>query len=883
MNHNTPLQINGQPHTLDADPETPLLYILRNDLGLVGAKFACGLEQCGACKVLIDGKARPSCKITLREVAGAHITTIENLTRAGNLHRVQQAFIEEQAIQCGFCTAGFVVAATNLLDHNPDPSEEDIHAALGRHLCRCGVYPRVMRAVKRAAGQPVEPAITVRDQPLAENAGVGSLPGSFERSPGLDDWVRIDAEETVTIFVGKVEYGQGILTPFAQLAAEELDVSLSRMRIVTAETGQTPNEGMTTGSMSLETTGNAIRWAAAEARQFLLALAYEELEASFGELVVEDGRIIDPVSGRSTTYWALFGGKKFERNITGNATLKAPEDYQIVGRAEKRIDLHAKVTGSPAFLHDLTLPGMVHARVVRPPAGSAELVSVPDGAKNLPGVLKVVRDGSFLGVIAEREEQAVWALEFLHAHAVWMGGDQLPEQDALFEYLQSQRAESFLVVNGTAVADPIPETTPPPNAARTLQATYFRPFHMHASLGPSSAVAHMEDVLTLWTHAQGVYPVRAYVAHALEMDEADVHVIHKEGPGCYGHNGADDAAFDAALLARAFPGRPVSLKWMRTDEHRWEPYGPAMAIQMEASLDANGEIVDWNHAVWSYPHLGRARAGGKVSGLLASWYLAEPFERPVPQPAMWNHVGAHRNADPLYVFPQKQVVKHFVADSPLRTTSMRGLGAYGNVFAIESFMDELAHAVGVDPVAFRLRYLQDPRAREVLEAAVDRAGQPSPSGPGRGRGVAFARYKNRACYCAVVVDVQVNRETGDIRLEHAVIAADAGQIVNPDALSNQLEGGLIQSASWTLKEQVQFDRAGVTSVDWETYPILRFPEAPTVETVLLNRPGAPFLGSGEASQGPAGAAIANAVFDAVGVRLRKVPFTPERVREALKG
>ena len=895
MTEKISLLINGQPHTLAADPDTPLLYILRNDLGQVGAKFACGLEQCGACVVWMDGKPRPSCKIPLREVVGKSITTIENLPRAGMPHRVQQAFIEEQAIQCGFCTAGFVVAAVNLLDHNPNPTDEEIHIALGRHLCRCGVYPRILRAVKRAAGQTLEPAITVLDRPLVEIVGGGTLPGSFERSPELDEWVRIDSDETVTIFVGKVEYGQGILTPFVQLAAEELDVSLARMRVVTAETGQTPNEGMTTGSMSLETTGNAIRWAAAAARQFLLALALEELEAAPENLVVEDGRVMDRVSGRSTTYWELFGGKKFECKVAGNAPLKSPLDYQVVGQPEKRLDLQAKVTGAPAFLHDLTLPGMVYARVVRPPEQFPQiqpnyLVFVPEEVEEFPGVLKVVRDGNFLGVIAEREEEAVRAWEYLMGNTIWATIPKISIQQLdhtkLQGHLQSQPAQSFLIVDGTAVTDPIPEKFTPPNAAQTLRATYFRPFHMHASLGPSSGVALMEGgKLTVWTHAQGVYPVRAVIAHALEMAEADVHVIHREGPGCYGQNGADDAAFDAALLARAFPGRPVSLKWMRADEHRWEPYGPAMAMEMEASLDADGEIVAWSHEVWSYPHLGRPRAGGRrVSGLLAAWSLAEPFERPISQPSMWNHVGAHRNADPLYVFPNKRVVKHSVADSPFRTSSMRGLGAYGNVFAIESFMDELAHAAGVDPVAFRLRYLKDSRAREVLEAL------PSPPAPlpqkgeggRRGRGVAFARYKNRASYCAVVVEVSVNEETGDIRLEQAVIAADAGQIVNPDGLSNQLEGGLIQSASWTLKEQVQFDRAGVTSVDWETYPLLKFAEAPVVKTILLNRPGAPFLGGGEASQGPTGAAIANAVFDAMGVRVRELPLTPEKVREALE-
>jgi nicotinate dehydrogenase subunit B len=359
-----------------------------------------------------------------------------------------------------------------------------------------------------------------------------------------------------------------------------------------------------------------------------------------------------------------------------------------------------------------------------------------------------------------------------------------------------------------------------------------------------------------------------------------------EGPGCYGHNGADDAALDAALLARALPGRPVSLKWMRADEFAWEPYGPAMVVKMQASLNEAGEVIDWNHDVWGYSHLGRPFSARSTSGLLAAWHLAEPFRRPRPRTSRGSHVGLQRNADPLYAFPCRRIVKHFVPRSPLRVSMLRGLGAYANVFAIESFMDELAHAAGADPVEFRLRHLADERARDVIAAAAERAGwQPGQRSPGdgRGRGIAFAQYKNRQCYVAVVVDLRVNRSSGQIRLERAIIAADAGQIVNPDGLSSQFEGGFVQGASWTLKEQVAFDRHRVISTDWYSYPVMRFPDAPEIETVLINRPGQPYLGSGEAAPMSTGAAIANAVFDAVGIRLRQVPFTPEQVRAALGG
>jgi CO/xanthine dehydrogenase Mo-binding subunit len=322
---------------------------------------------------------------------------------------------------------------------------------------------------------------------------------------------------------------------------------------------------------------------------------------------------------------------------------------------------------------------------------------------------------------------------------------------------------------------------------------------------------------------------------------------------------------------------------MRPDELTWEPYGPAMVMKLQASLGQRGEVLDWNHDVWSYPHLGRPRGGGRQSGLLAAWHLDKPWAKVQRMPIHASHIGSHRNADPLYDFSHKRIVKHFVTNSPLRVSAMRGLGAYGNVYAIESFMDELAHTAGIDPVEFRLRNLKDNRAKAVIQAAAEKSDWLSGQklGENRGRGIAFAQYKNRQCYTAVIVDLQVDRQSGEIHLERAIIAADAGQVVNPDGLSNQLEGGFVQSASWTLKEQVNFDESGIIGQDWDSYPILRFPEVPKIETVLINRPELPFLGSGEAAQGPTPAAIANAVFNAVGVRLREIPFTPERLREAL--
>jgi CO/xanthine dehydrogenase Mo-binding subunit/aerobic-type carbon monoxide dehydrogenase small subunit (CoxS/CutS family) len=881
------LHVNGGIHHVQVEPDTPLLYVLRNDLRLKSAKFGCGEGQCGACMVLIDGQPRPSCRLPVEAAQGCEITTLEGLGTVDALDPVQQAFIDEGAVQCGFCTPGMIVAARALLNRHPQPTDEQIDAALSQNLCRCGAYDRVRRAIHRAAGQPLPPAPHETHQHAASHHAHGeALPSPLLHTPSLDAWIRINVDETVTVLSGKVELGQDLRTSVAMIAADELDVDLYRVRVIMADTGQSPDEGYTGSSMSLETSGNAIRYAAAEARHILLAEAAEELGAPVERLTVHDGTITDPASGRSVTYWALQGGKRFGALVSGVVQPKGADAYSLLGRDQDRLDLLAKVTGEPIFVQDMDLPGMVHGRIVRPPAYDARLRSMDvEAATQMPGVITVVRDGSFVGIIAEREEQAEAALQALAQSAVWENETDLPPQEAMVEYMLNQPDQAFPVIEGTPQREPVPPVDVPPEAVHTLSATYYRPYHAHASLGPSAAVGlYNEDELTVWTHSQGVYPVRTVVAYVLGMPEEAVRCIHVEGAGSFGHNGADDVALDAALLARAVPGRPVSVKWTRADENKWEPYGPATVIKMQGSLDANGEVVDWNHDVYGYTHVLRPRPHDNVISLLAGWYLQKPYDRPQAQPMLGHQTGIHRNADPLYTFPRRRIVKHFLADSPLRVSALRGLGSYANVFALESFLDEMAQQAGEDPVAFRLRYLADERARAVVEAAAERANwQPRerPKGDGHGRGFAFAQYKNRQVYVAAVVDVSVDRASGRIELEHAVIAAEAGQAVNPDSLSSQIEGGLVQSASWTLKEEVTFDRHEITSTDWRSYPILRFREAPTIETVVLNRPGKPILGVGEGVMGPAPAAIANAVYDAVGVRLRSIPFTPDKVRAAL--
>jgi len=710
-----------------------------------------------------------------------------------------------------------------------------------------------------------------------------TLPGSLRQQPDLDTWIRIEPDGTITLRTGKVELGQGIRTAIARIGAEELDVSVERIRVETADTSRGPNELMTVGSLSVQDSGSALRQVAAEARQVLLELAAQRLGAPLSLLRVEDGRVTVSGSERATDYWELHGGRDFSRQVSGEALPKDPAQHRVVGRRATRIDLVEKLRGG-AFVHDLAPDGLLFGRVLRPPSYGARLLEL-DSAEvtRMPGVRGVVRDGSFVGVIAAREEQAVHALERLRELARWEETARLPGDEHAHEHLLAQPRQSFLVTGGTPIAGPVPPHVVPPEAVTTLRSRYLRPYHMHASIGPSAALAWIDgEQLTVWSHSQGVHPLRYSLATALRKSPDQIRVIHAAGPGCYGHNGADDVALDAALLARAVPGSPVRVQWQREDEHTWEPYAPAMCVDLCGSLDASGRVIDWSHEVVSHTHMGRALPSRSHSNLIASWSLESPLPPLRSEPRLALEAGIHRNATPLYTFPRQRVVKHFVEQSPLRVSSTRGLGAYANVFAIESFMDELALAAGRDPLAFRLDTLHDPRARAVLEAAAQRAGWRGPAGGGRGQGLAFARYKNQAAYAAVVVDLEVDRESGEIRLLRAVIAADAGEIVDPDGLTNQLEGGFIQSASWTLKEEVRFGPVRIESRDWESYPILRFSEAPaSVETVLIDRPGQPYLGAGEATQGPTPAAIANAVAHATGLRLRRIPFTPERVLEEL--
>lgn len=689
-------------------------------------------------------------------------------------------------------------------------------------------------------------------------------PGSLRRDPQLDSWIRIDERGVITVFTGKCELGQGIKTALIQLAAEELVVAAEEIHLVTADTALTPNEGYTAGSHSMQDSGTAIRYAAAQARSLLIGAASarwgvpaEHLKAQGGAVVAEDGRRLG--------FGELVRNQLLHVTADGHAALIDASHYRLIGKPVHRVDIPAKVTGLPAFVHDLRLPGMLHARVVRPPSYTATLLHVDTAAiARMPGVQLVHRDGNYLAVIAAREYQAIAAMQALAKAAAWNETPTLPEPDGIFAWLAAQPARQIPVLAGSGA---------PKDAARVLEASYRRAYQMHASIGPSCAVARFENgQLTVWTHSQGVFPLRAAIAQLVQLPAEKVRCIQIDGSGCYGHNGADDAGADAALLAMVVPGRPVRVQWTRDQENAWEPYGSAMITKVRAALGSDGRIAGWDYSVRSCTHATRA---GPPGNLLPAQLLAHPSRPAPPRPLPLPEGGGDRNAVPLYTIAAARVTYDFVAAMPLRVSALRSLGAYMNIFSIESFLDELALAAKADPVEFRLRHLDDPRARAVIKVAAEHFGWADYARrQDHGRGFAFARYKNLAAYLALATEVEVDRKARRVRLKRAIAAVDCGEAVNPDGVENQIQGGILQSASWTLHERVRFDRTRITSRDWSGYPILRFGSIPDeVRVHVLSQPGAPFLGTGEAAQGPTSAAIANAIADATGARLRDIPLT----------
>jgi CO/xanthine dehydrogenase Mo-binding subunit len=720
-------------------------------------------------------------------------------------------------------------------------------------------------------------------------AQFATLPSGDIDPQSLDSWIAISPEGNVTFYTSKVEIGTGTITALAQIVAEELDIPFTRIKMDSGDTSRTIEQGSTVGSRSIERAGPQVRQAAAAARQELLKLASARLGAPIEKLTVTDGVVsVAGDASKRVSYGQLIGGKRFNTKITATGTgfdmkvapevkPKDPKSYKIVGQPMKRMELPGKLTGDHTYAHDVRIPGMLHGRVVRPPVVNTAPSNIDeDSVRNIPGFIKVVREGSFVGVVAKTEWAAIKAAEALKV--TWEAPKtKLPaNRDELFAYLRNTKP-----VRSQKAVEKGDLTTAFSQAKKTYQASYRWPFQMHAMIGPSCAIADVKgNQVTLWSGPQGPFRTRGAIATLLKVPEQNVRVIYREASGSYGRMSTDDVAEDAALLSRAV-GAPVRIQWMRHDEHGWEPKGPAQLDEIKAAVDGDGKLIAWDYIDYGFPWT----ASG-VTPLLASLQVGIKPNNP-------GSPNGTQGSGEIYGIPNQKIIAehinwHFPEPIPLRTSNLRAPGDVARCFASESLMDEIASDLKLDPVEFRLRHLTaNERGTDCLKAAADRVkwqSRPSPVAAGgniaKGRGIAMTQRAN--AYAAAAAEIEVNRSTGQVNVKRVVCAHDCGLIVNPDGVRNQVEGNVIQGVSRALLEEVKFDSNGVTSLDWSSYPILRFPDIPEVEVVLINRPEMDPLGAGEPATIPVPAAIANAIFDATGLRLREAPFTPERVIAGLK-
>ncbi|WP_342050418.1 MULTISPECIES: xanthine dehydrogenase family protein molybdopterin-binding subunit [unclassified Cupriavidus] len=759
------------------------------------------------------------------------------------------------------------------MTHHDDQNEDHVESPKRRALMMSGSLV-VGFSLLPASNALAELVLADEGAAVRVGAKTERLAGSLKTNPFLDAWIKVSPDNHVTVYTGKVELGTGVRTALHQVAAEELQIAPHLITFLTADTARSPDEGLTAGSHTMADSGSALLNAAAQVRGLLSDAAARKFRVDVSTLTVADARITAR-DGRSVSFADLLPTVNLHVTAKVASPLREPGSFTVIGKSMPRTDIPAKVTGGASYVQDLRLPGMVHARVVLPPVYGAPLLAVDETkVRAMPGVVAVLRDGNLLAVVAQHEWQSVQAQRVLSAGCQWGKGRSLPRPQDIHAQLKEIATERIVIADNSAAM---------PQAVKTLSATYTKPYLMHGSIGPSAAVAHLDNgTLTVWTHSQGVYPLRDGLAEMLSMDKEKIRCIHVVGSGCYGHNGADDAAAHAAWIARALPGRPVRVQWMRDQEHVWDHYTPAMVTEVRASLSADGTIVNWDYALWSSSHNERVVNAGR---LLPATLLAKPFKPAPSVPMTQPEGGGDRNAIPLYRLPKRHIVNNFSPTMPLRTSAMRSLGAHMNVFTIETFMDELAVAAGQDPVAFRLKHMDDPRAVDVIRLAASKFDwSDRQRKPGHGYGFAFGKYKNIMAYMAIALEVAIEKDTGKVRLVHAEAAVDCGQIVNPDGVRNQIEGGILQSASWTLYEQLKFDANGLRSFDWGTYPIMRFSSVPTqVNVHLIDRPGSPFLGVAEAPMGPTAGALGNAIFDATKLRLRDMPLAGEGLRSKLIG
>jgi nicotinate dehydrogenase subunit B len=726
--------------------------------------------------------------------------------------------------------------------------------------------------------------------PAFGQATVG--PGIDADPTSLDSWLAIAQDGTVTVFSGKVDLGTGVETALAQIVSEELDVPFERIHMIGLDTTKAINQGTTAGSRSIERGGPQLRQAAAAARQELLKLAAVRLATAPENLVVRDGIVsVAGNAAKKVSYGELIGGKQFNIKITATGTgwdMKvAPEvrakdvkDYKIVGTSKKRIDLPPKLTGEFTYAHDVRVPGMLHGRVVRPPTITAKPANVDESAaKNILGFIRVVQEGSFVGVVCTTEWAAINAARALKVSWSQPTTKMPSGAEEVFTYIKNTKSLRDQVTVNKGNPDAVLG-----QANKTYEASYRWPFQMHGMMGPSCAVADVgKGQATIYSGTQGSFETRKAVADLLGFDEKNVRILYREASGSYGRMGADDVSEDAALLSRAV-GKPVRVQWMRDDEHGWEPKGPAQLDIARAGVDAQGMIIAWDFADRGFP---LTAASGRGLRLLASRQIGM-------KPTADGNSNGTQGGGEMYTFENQKCAAPLIPwvqadETPLRTGYLRAPGDMARCFASESFIDEIAADLRVDPVQFRMRYLgENKRGADALTAVAKQAKwqeRPSPAGASSGtkatgRGVAIS---NRAgAICGAVAEVEVDKSTGQVNVKRFVLSHDCGLIINPDGLKNQIEGNIIQGVSRALMEEVKFDSSGIKTLDWSSYPVIRFPDVPEIEIVLINRPEMPALGGGEPSSAPIAAAIANAIFDATGVRLREAPFTPARVLAGMK-
>ena len=700
---------------------------------------------------------------------------------------------------------------------------------------------------------------------------------SLASHPRADAWVRVREDNQIEVRTGKVELGQGISAALRQVACRGLGVLPKQVHLIAGDTAMSPDEGYTAGSQSVEVGVTALEHVCRVVHRAFAQAAAQAMGVTLSQVTTHAGRFVADTTASSTslTYGALCHAVDLTQ-LAVNTEALPPAAHEALAPLVQREDFAAKFTGA-GFIHDMRLPHMLHARMLRGPHPLSRAKDVPhDWLSALDGVLEVFQHGDFIALLGEDEGALDAAQTKAVAHMHWHVPALPAQADAQAVLLQAKAQTSTPVDQ-----HPSDGSASEANTAITLKRRYSRPYLAHASIGPACALAQPasdSEPLTVWSHSQGVFKLRDQIAVALGLSPTEVRVIHTPGAGCYGHNGADDVAFDAALIAHQ-RGLPVRVQWSRREELSQSPMGSASVIELQADLDDSANLIRWQADVWSHTHLARPGWGAGVQ-LLGAWSLPGAAPRPADQDVPLPTGGGLRNAVPEYRLPALRVNHHFVPEAPLRVSALRSLGAHANVFAIESFIDELCEAADVDALQFRLRHLDDPRARAVLQRVGELCAwsERPPAGSGSGLGLGYARYKNRAGYCAIAMQVEVAEQ---VHVRKVWACVDAGRIIHRDGLLNQIEGGVIQALSWSLKESVQWDASGITSTSWESYPILSFQDIPEIDIALIDPPHEPSLGSGEVVTGPCAAALGNAIAHALGLRVRDLPFTPERLLQAI--